>query len=66
MNKLNQNKKRTGKEEKLTKNTIVILASKSDARKQILKRYKINFKAVSHTIDEGKQKRKYKSLSPRK
>ena len=60
MNKLNQNKKKIGKGEKLTKDTIVILASKSNARKQILKRYKINFKAVTHTIDEGKQKNKHK------
>ena len=58
MNKLNQNKERTEKKEKLTKDTMVILASKSDTRKQILKYYKINFKAVPHTIDEGGTKKK--------
>ena len=56
MNKLNQNKEGTEKKEKLTKDTMVILASKSETRKQILKYYKIKFKAVPHTIDEGKQK----------
>ena len=66
MNKLNQNKERTEKKEKLTKDTMVILASNSETRKQILKYYKINFKAVPHTIDEGEQKKKHKSLSPRK
>ena len=58
MNKLNQNKERTEKKEKLTKDTMVILASNSETRKQILKYYKINFKAVPHTIDEGEQKKK--------
>ena len=57
MNKLNQNKERTEKKEKLTKDTMVILASNSETRKQILKYYKINFKAVPHTIDEGEQKK---------
>ena len=66
MNKLNQNKVHTENKEKLTKDTMVILASKSDTRKQILKYYKINFKVVPHTIDEGEQKKKHKSLSPRK
>ena len=58
MNKLNQNKVHTENKEKLTKDTMVILASKSDTRKQILKYYKINFKVVPHTIDEGEQKKK--------
>ncbi len=66
MNKLNQNKEATERKEKLTKDTVVILASKSEARKQILKYYKIHFKTAPHTIDEGKQKKKNKSLSPRK
>ena len=42
MNKLNQNKEGTEKKEKLTKDTMVILASKSETRKQILKYYKRN------------------------
>ena len=58
MNKLNQNKEATERKEKLTKDTVVILASKSEARKQILKYYKIHFKTAPHTIDEGKQKKK--------
>ena len=66
MNKLNQNKEGAEKKEKLTKDTMVILASKSETRKQILKYYKINFKAVPHTIDEGKQKKTHKALSHRK
>ena len=64
MNKLNQNKElHTEKKEKLTKDTMVILASKSDTRKQILKYYKINFKAVPHTIDEGNKKKTQISFS---
>ena len=49
MNKLDENKKKTGKKEKLTKNSIVILASKSNARKQILNGYKIKFKAFTYS-----------------
>ena len=66
MNKLNQNEEKIEKDEKLTKNAIVILASQSKARKQILKNYNVKFKAIAHTIDEEKQKERYKLLSPRK
>ena len=66
MNKLDENKKKTEKKEKLTKNSIVILASKSNARRQILNGYKIKFKAISHTVDEDAEKKRYKCLSPKK
>ena len=66
MDKRNQNKKKRKKKDVLTVSTEVILASGSNARKQILKRYKINTKIVPHKIDEVIIKEKNNLLSPRK
>ena len=44
----------------------VILASESEARKNILKTRKIKFTTIPHNIDENNVKKELKKLSPRK